>query len=510
MSETDYFAVIDIGSNSVRLVVYSGRERVPATVFNEKTLAGLGGEVGETGRMGDKAMDEALDTLRRYRVLCDQMGVREIEAVATAAVRDATNGEDFVRRVKAECDFDIRTIAGEEEGRLSAIGVLSGDPDARGVMGDLGGGSLELSRLKEGRVTRSISLPIGPLRLISRFGTDIDAMRHHVKEELASVDWREKADGEALYVVGGAWRNLAKLMMREQFVPLPVLQGFIIRRADMLEYSKRIASLRPEDIPYGNTLATRRLEILPIAAMILRQVLKAISVREVAISTHGLREGLLFEKLAPDVQAKDPYIYQCRDLAQERSRFAEHADLLYHWTRPLFPQSALASGVETRRLHLAACLLSDIAWRGHPDFRAERAVEVALHGQFVGVSHAGRAFVAVALNQAYGANHDRDQIGQILPLLTAGQMMEARVLGAALRLAQRLSGGAAAALQSSMIVLSDRDVMLSAPAENRHIINAVVTKRLKALGQLLARRTAVSFYEPDNADIDTDDESDAA
>ncbi len=508
-TDSGYYGVIDIGSNSVRLVVYSGLERVPASVFNEKTLCGLGADVGSTGKMGEGAVEDALQTLKRYKLLCEQMGVETVDAVATAAVRDAENGGEFVDRVAHDTGFRIRVIPGAEEGRLAALGAISGDPEARGIVGDLGGGSLELARVKAGRVTRMKSLPIGPLRLKSRFGDDFEAMKDFVKEILAEIDWLKKAEGEALYLVGGSWRNLAKLMMREQFSALPVLHGLRVRRSEMQGYAKRISHLRPEDIPFGQDLPARRLEILPVAALTLREVLKATSVNEAVVSTYGLREGLLFSQLGKSDRRLDPFLYQCVDLARERSRFPEHAELLYGWTRALFKSGAFEPA-EMHRLHMAACLLCDIAWRGHPDFRAERAVEIVLHGQFVGIGHKGRAFLALALNQNYGASVDRSQIGRILPLLSAAAMMEARILGAGLRLAQRLSGGVSDGLVLSALSLTAHELRLSVAEDKMDLVNEVVIKRLRFLGQLLGRETAVQAVPPTDQHLLTPDKSDAA
>ena len=503
MSDHQYYGVIDIGSNSVRMVIYSGLRRVPEVIFNEKTLCGLGRAVGHSGKMDTDSIDMALMTLRRYKALCNQMDIRKVDVVATAAVRDAANGQDFVERVKAESGFSIQIISGEEEGRLSGLGVLAGEPHARGVMGDLGGGSLELVRLLEGRVEEKISLPIGPLNLASRFGDDFSAMKGHVRSELQKISWLHKTQDETLYIVGGAWRNLAKLMMREQFTPLPVVHGFRTRRDDLLSYSKRVSNLRPQDIPYASMLNGRRRAVLPVAAMLLSETMQATAVAHAITSSHGLRDGLVYEKLDAETRAKDPFLQQCRLLANERSRFPEHADLLYEWTRPLFDNvngrisvdDHRSAGECRKQLHMATCLLSDIAWRGHPDFRAEKAVETILHGQFVGVSHVGRAFVAVALNQAYGGTIEAPLVEHVLPLLSAQLLMEARILGSSLRLAQRLSGGTVSALETSLLKSEKKKISLSVFESSKDIMNEVVEKRLKQLGQLTGKAIQVEIKE---------------
>ena len=488
----DYLAVIDIGSNSVRLVVFSGQTRVPSPIFNEKLMCGLGAEVGKTGRMGDDAIAMALSTLRRFKALCEQMQVQDVRIVATAAVRDAENGAEFVKEVRAQTGFNISVIDGGEEGRLSALGVLSGQPDARGLVGDLGGGSLELAQVKDGEVVRTQSLPLGPLRLLSKFGDNPRKIRAYLREEFAAIDWLQNTTGENLYMVGGSWRNIAKLMMREKSNPLPILHGYSCRRSELVDYCKRLSYLDPSNIPFGGSLPFRRLQVLPVAAIILQELLNAIQAKNGVLSSYGLREGLIFDTLSPEARREDPFLHFCKVLAEERCRFAEHASVIFDWSSPLFKPSTQQSP-KRKRLHMAVCLLGDIAWRGHPDFRAEKAVESILHGNFVGITHAERAYIAVALNQAYGAPVDAPHISPMLTLLKINDILEARMMGAALRLAQRLSGGTVSALMVSQLRVTKTKLWLGVPSSYEDIANEVVAKRLSQLAQLMGRKSAIEF-----------------
>jgi exopolyphosphatase / guanosine-5'-triphosphate,3'-diphosphate pyrophosphatase len=487
-----YQAIIDIGSNSVRLVVFSGEQRVPDTIFNEKILAGLGAKVGETGKMDRGAMKMAISTLKRFRALCRQMQVTNICVVATAAVRDAKNGAKFVARVKKECGLDIQVIDGLEEARLAGLGVLSGEPAALGVAGDLGGGSLELARIKDGDVYETISLPIGPLRLMSRFGRDRSKIKKFLREAFAAVPWLAECDGESLYMVGGAWRNIVKLMMRERSNPLPILHGHSSSRGEISAYCRRVSKLDINDIPFGGSLPSRRREVLPTAAIILMELLSAMHAKRAVTSSYGLREGLLFDALGAEKRKIDPFLYSCQILSAERCRFAEHARVIFEWTRPLFQRKSMDPKLRDR-LQYAVCLLGDIAWRGHPDFRAEKAVESALHGNFVGVNHRDRAYVAVALNQAYGAPIDTPHLAPMLPLLKIDHIMEARMMGAALRLAQRLSGGTVKALEVSELRLTKNTLYLGIPSEYRDIANDVVLRRVRQLAQLIGRKPKIEY-----------------
>lgn len=494
LEEEKYLAVIDIGSNSVRLVVFSNTSRVPDVVFNEKLMAGLGAEVGETGRMDTAAMNVAVSTLKRFKSLCEQMQVHEVRVIATAAVRDAKNGQKFVERVREECGLEIRIIDGEEEARLAGLGVLSGEPSATGIAGDLGGGSLELARLQDGKVQETVSLPIGPLRLMSRFGRNRSKTKKFLRQTFEGIPWLSECEGENLYLVGGAWRNIAKLMMREKSNPLPILHGYYSSRTEISSYCRRISKLDVADIPFGSSLPSRRRAVLPTAAIILTELLRAIQAKRAVVSSYGLREGLLFDTLSDEDRRIDPFLFSCHILAEERCRFTEHAKVIFDWTRPLFQRRS--NDPELRdRLQYAVSLLSDIAWRGHPDFRAEKAVESVLHGNFVGVSHRDRAYVAVALNQAYGAPIDAAHLAPMLPLLKIDDVMEARMMGAALRLAQRLSGGAVKALEVSHLRLTKNKLYLVIPSEYSEIANDVVLKRVRQLAQLIGRKPKIEIME---------------
>ncbi|WP_262695267.1 Ppx/GppA family phosphatase [Kordiimonas aquimaris] len=487
-----YVAVIDIGSNSVRLVVFSGRSRVPATVFNEKLMCGLGAEVGRSGLMDKNAIALAVSTLKRFKALCDQMQVTDTLVVATAAVRDATNGGEFVDLIRRETGFEISVIEGSEEARLAGLGVLSSDPDASGIVGDLGGGSLELAQVHKGEVLQTISLPLGPLRLMSKFGNKSRSIRKFLRAQFTAIDWLGEIDDQNLYMVGGAWRNIAKLMMSEKSNPLPILQGYKSNRNELSSYCKRLSNLDPQNIPFASDIPVKRVEVLPTAAIVLSELLNATRAKNGIVSAYGLREGLIFDQLTVSEKKFDPFIHACRVLADERCRFAEHADVIYDWTRSLFKKEA-RKPKQQRKLHYAICLLSDIAWRGHPDFRAEKAVETILHGNFVGISHVERAYIAVALNQAYGAPIDAPHISHILNLLKIREIIEARMMGAALRLAQRLSGGTVTALMVTQLRVTRNKLWLGVPQSYRDIANEVVAKRLSHLAQLMGRKSVIEF-----------------
>ncbi len=158
----DSVAVVDIGSNSLRLVVYDGVRRAARIMLNEKVLCGLGRGLSETGRLNQEGVEQARVNLQRFVSLARAIGVSRLDVLATAAVRDADDGREFAAEIERRFGVRVRILAGAEEGRYSALGVLSGIPDAQGFAGDLGGGSVELVPVAKGRAGAGATLPIGP------------------------------------------------------------------------------------------------------------------------------------------------------------------------------------------------------------------------------------------------------------------------------------------------------------------------------------------------------------
>jgi len=492
MPQANYFAVIDIGSNTVRLVIFSDVVRVPEIIFNEKAFCGLGGEVGSTGLMAESAMEKALDSLTRFKALCRQMNVSRIHAFATAAVRDAKNGADFIAAIEDTTEITVKVIEGVEEARLAALGVVSMSPGITGIVGDLGGGSLELANVVAGEVKDCVSLPIGPLRLKNEVKGGYKATKSFVKEALAGVSWLKDIQGADLYIVGGGWRNIAKLLMNERKDPVQILHGYQVSCKDMCNYSKKLAHMDPEGILAKEKLSPKRREIIPTAALILRVLLKKMDAGHVIASSGGVREGIIFDMLSAEEKAVDPFILLARSLANERCRFPEHGELLYNWTRSLYTNLMDENPIKDR-LHHAVCMLSDIAWRGHPDYRAERAVEIALHGRWTGVSHVERAYLGVALNAVYGERADAKPIRNARTTLDDATHDEAHSLGAAIRLAQRLSGGAVAALDVSRLEKDGNTITLWINKEFHDLNGAIVERRLTILGSYFNCDTAVKL-----------------
>jgi exopolyphosphatase / guanosine-5'-triphosphate,3'-diphosphate pyrophosphatase len=407
--------------------------------------------------------------------------VKSLRVLATAAVRDASNGDSFLAEIRA-LGFEPQVISGEKEGRLAGEGILSGFPDADGLVGDLGGGSLELADVGGGSVHASISLPFGVLRIGKADAASERKLRRRLADALDESGLAGRGRGRPFYMVGGSWRALARLDIISRDYPLPITHHYRMSPARPAELRKLIASLSRSDPKSMPMLTASRIPTLPNAKLILSALVDALEPSELIVSSFGIREGLLYHELPAAERAKDPLIEAARDAGRGLSRFGEHGDLLDRWISPIFADSPAMA-----RLRLAACLLADVAWQAHPDFRAERGVEMALHGNWVGIDVCGRVMVAQALFSNFGGGRDFPD-KRVAALCDCEQLECAGRWGLAMRLGQRLSGGLAASLERSRLERDGDVIRLVLPKGEEALYGETVERRLKKLASALGCR----------------------
>lgn len=466
MKPRERLAVIDIGSNSVRLVIFCGVRRVPDPIFNEKFTAGLGADLGETGELSRASMDRALAALRRFRLLLEHIGIRRVHTVATAAVRDARNGADFVRQVR-RIGLECRVLSEEEEARLGGLGVLASILDADGIVGDLGGGSLELVDIAGGEAREGLSVPLGLLRV----DTDLrgeKAARKILRQAIADSGIGERAEGRCFYMVGGAWRALTRAHMLATGFPLLINHQYCMDPAESARLRKLIADPDPA---WGKVIDKSRMALLPQAAMILSLVVEELRPSHLVVSSFGIREGLLYSQLPAKVRGEDPLI-----AAIERNRPGDGGldlggGVLDQWLGAIFDDPP-----EWRRIRLAACDLVDVARRANPAFRADRSIELALHSNWAAITADERVMLAQALCSSFGK---KQALGSaILDLCEPEELARAHHWGLAMRLAQKLCAGAGSVLQASRLEEADGQLRLVIPRAQEPLVNEAVKRRL--------------------------------
>ncbi len=446
-------AVVDLGSNSVRLVVFEGRGRNPVVIFNEKAVLRLGRGMQASNRLNAQGVTQALQVMTRYGAIARAMGAAPLEILATAAVRDAANGPEFVATLERLLPgVPIRVLSGPEEADLSAAGILCGIPDADGMLADIGGGSLELVRLRAGQRGEAATLRLGVLRLAERAGNDVERARALAEADLATLPWLGQGQDRDLYAVGGAWRALARIHIAQTGYPLNIVDHYELGREQVRELTASIAGASRRTLERLPGAPRRRIDDLPYAAVALRRVLRATGARRVVFSANGLREGWYMRRLDPAVAAAEPLLAAGHDYARRFGRDPTLPPALLRWTEPLFPREPAAH----RTLREAACWMSDIGSHDHPEYRAEQAFLRILRQPGIGLDHPARAFLALTLALRYEVEADAPFLKPALALLNPEAARRATVLGVALRLAYTLSAGTPDLLNATALDIGPR------------------------------------------------------
>jgi exopolyphosphatase / guanosine-5'-triphosphate,3'-diphosphate pyrophosphatase len=479
-------AVVDVGSNSLRLVVFDRLGATLVPLLNEKVMCALGRGIATTGRLNPEGIELALANLQRFVALAGALGVDHLAIIATAAVREAQDGRAFAARAERQCGVPVRIIEGGEEARLSAMGVLAGIRDTDGVVGDLGGGSVELVRVDAAAadpVGAGISLPIGALRL-AEIGDSRRAVTDTIERAIAGAAVLRQATGKTVYLVGGAWRAIARLHMEQTHYPLHIIHEYTLPRRAAEGFLEIVAGQSRRSLERIAGISRKRLELVPLAALILSRLIAAARPERIVFSAFGLREGYAYG-LLPEEARDDALIAACIGIAGSQSRWAGDGDRLQRWTAPVFADRDAA----TRRLHRAVCWLSDIAWSEHPDYRAAHAFARSLTLPFAQIGHSERVFVASALHARYGGAADDPVKGPTRPLLDEDVAAGARAFGLALRLAYTLCGGALELLDQVRLTRDPAGIALELPPTGNLFVGEAVQRRLDALGRALGVAT---------------------
>jgi exopolyphosphatase/guanosine-5'-triphosphate,3'-diphosphate pyrophosphatase len=477
-------AIVDIGSNSVRLVAYESLTRAPTPTFNEKVLCGLGRGVAMSGILPEDSVGKALSALQRFRVLCQIMEIRDVRALATAAVRDAANGPQFLERAERAIGAPIALLSGAREAQLAALGVVASIRDPDGVVGDLGGGSLELTDVRQGQIGGGVTLPLGGLSLMDVSERSPKKAAKIARDALGKVKALESLAGRTFYAVGGTWRALARLHMRQRQYPMRIMHNYVIPSRDALEFAKLVERIEADALSSIESVSSARRPLLAYGAAVLEEVIRQANPREVVISALGVREGLLFESLSPEEQAKDPLLVAASEFNRLRSRAPAHAEELFQWTSGFLEDSHLEETDEEKRLRRAACLLSDIAWRAHPDYRAEQSHDMISNATFIGIDHPARAYLALAASYRHVSSEM--EIGRVSrSLVSARQLDRARVLGGAMRVAYILSAAMPGVLPRAPMSARKGKVVLTLPPDLAPLNSDRLQSRLKQFARLI-------------------------
>jgi exopolyphosphatase/guanosine-5'-triphosphate,3'-diphosphate pyrophosphatase len=489
-------SVVDIGSNSVRLVVYEGLSRSPTILFNEKVLCGLGKGIALTGKMDEASVLRALSALHRFRALSDQARASTMYVLATAAAREASNGPDFIHQAETILGRKVRVLSGEEEARFSALGIISGFFNPDGIAGDLGGGSLELIDIKGKEIGKGVTLPLGGLRLSEYAAGSLSRAHGFARKHVKTAKLLEKGEGRTFYAVGGTWRNIAKLHMEIRKYPLHMMQGYELPLDEILRFLDQIAVAKDSKDPVFQAVSKHRRTLLPFGAIAMQEVLSAMKPATISFSAQGVREGYLYSLLTERERGADPLLAAAGELAILRARSPEHARELADWTGRMMPFFGVTETEEESRYRQAACLLADISWRAHPDYRGLQALNVIAHSSFVGITHAGRSFIALSNYYRYEGLSDDSATGPLATIATPQLIDRAKLLGGLLRVVYLFSASMPGVVRNLTFQRSrspDVDLEFVVPAEYRDFAGERLDGRLQQLAKLTNRRLTFRF-----------------
>ena len=482
--------VVDIGSNSVRLVVFDGAARSPAYFYNEKVMCALGAGMAETGRLNVLGRERALAALRRFQLLAQGRGLPSLTVVATAAVRDAVDGPDFCEEVRRVTGLKIWVISGEMEARFSAQGVLLGWPGSYGLVCDIGGSSMELAEVREGIVKRVTSSPLGPLKLRDIEG-GVRERSKVIKDTITRMSDDFGPQHDRLFLVGGSWRAIARIDMMRRAYPLHVLHEYRMTYDDVMATVDLIASTETEDLRLQAGISGNRMALVPIAAEVLGRLVKGFKPADIAVSSYGIREGLLYEYMPKKLQDRDPLIEACRFAEAKDARLPGFGRTLYDFVRPLFPDA----GPAKLRIIRAACLLHDVSWRSHPDYRAEVCFEYATRANLGGLKHWERIYLGLALLHRYRKNREGTPFEALYDLLDEDSKKEAEILGKALRFGAMLWMQPEAQMATLNWEPDNRRLEMHMRRDVSALYGEVAESRLTSLADALQAELVVSLYE---------------
>ncbi len=483
-------AVIDIGSNSVRLVIYEGPRRSPFPICNEKSLCGLGRDMADDGTLNPAAVEMALSTLARFRRLLSEHGDPPVQTIATAAVREAKDGAAFVARVRA-LGLDVEVIGGGEEASLAAFGVVSFEPWATGLAGDLGGGSLELVAMENGVAGDAASLSIGPLRLMQHSKGDLKSAAKEIARALAGVDWLKARRYDVFYAVGGAWRSIARLHMQLKNHPLPVLHHYEMTARQALETCELVARQSRSSLETTPGISSRRVDTIPYAALVMSALVEEAKIGKISISAGGLREGALYRALPPEIRSYDPLLAGASYIASRMAPAEESGAAYAALCDALFIDETPAE----RRIRVATCLLADIGAYFHPDLRGEHAFDTALRAPFYGVTHPERASIALALYCRHEGAKAIAAWQPVLSLMSEAERKRATEIGLALRFAASVAPKAPQAIRRCSLKSAPPKLVFTAPRDMVTLIDEAPRKRLDALAGALGLVPVVAFQD---------------
>jgi len=370
----------------------------------------LGSHIATTGRLDDEAVERALAALRRFKVLSHQAGADDIYILATAAAREAENGPAFIEEAQNILENQVHVLSGAEEARYAALGIVCGFEKPIGISADMGGGSVEFIAIDEKPKGTGITLPLGGLRLREVSGGSVKEARNIVRKAIAGNTMLKQAKGGVFYAVGGTWRAIGRMHQARYNYPLSIMHNYELDNEAARKICRRLLQPDADRARGMKAVSSNRRDLIPFGAALLYEIIKVMEPEKIVISGLGVREGYLYSLLPPKVQKADPLITAAEEMAVQEARYRK-----------------------------ASCLLADVTWRSHPDYRGGQALNLLSNANYVGVDHPGRAYIALASYYRHEGLISDDTKLPLREIATDRINFRARLTGALFRVAFLMS-----------------------------------------------------------------------
>ena len=462
-------------------MIYKSESRALVPIFNERLICSIGRNINKTGCLDPIGVKKALKSLPRFEILTRAIGVKELHILATAATREALDGKKFLEDIKDIFDHSVIQLSGIEEARLGACGILCGIPDADGISGDLGGGSLELANIKGGVYELGQSLPLGHLRLNANLGLKPDQLSNYIDNILSSCSCISRTEGRRFYAFGGAWRAIARLHMFQIGYPLRVVHNYTVTGEVAFEFCKVVSGMSEVSLRNSDAIPRQRIAAMPASALILQKLITKVMPQDVVFSALGIREGFLYDRLTDKEKAGDPLLLVCKDIGASESRFSPQVVYLSDWVAKLFPKEKK----DKRRLRAAVCLLADIGWSEHPDYRAEQAYFRILRLPLVAITHKEKTLLALTVYLRYGGDINDHSLRAVIKLLDEDDVEWSFILGHAIGIAEKISGGKSQLLEGSKLCMGAKQLELHIDSAKTKLLSEEVNKQLLSFAKKL-------------------------
>ena len=427
--------IIDIGSNSIRLVVFDGPKRSPLYLYNEKVFFRLGLQ-----SFGKKAFDNATlkavsRIINRYVAICRNMEINKIIMFGTSALREASNTNVLVEVIRKKTNIGIDVISGEKEAFYAAQGILLGFPNAEGIICDLGGNSVEFANICKRVIAECNSTLLGPLA-ITKLENKIEDIDRYIRKQLLGAVNANTAKDKPFFLIGGSWRAIAKIHMQRTQYPLKIIQGYKVKSKKIkktLEFIQDSSFITKYD---EINISADRLELLPLSARLLEIIIDELQIKTLTFSSFGVREGFLYHNLSEAEKKKDPLIEAAKFFEKKETRFPNMSKHTFKWISPLYENLPR----KTKRVILAATKLHDIAWIAHPDYKMEMCLELVTRSNISGLSHKERVFLAMILLFRHKAKPEKVFNSKLFKIVSKKKRKIALVIGKGLKLASTFFG----------------------------------------------------------------------